>query len=68
MNPYQVHSLQDRAGVRPAVWEGRGAAPELPLKVTCAWCDELIEDGPGEVSHGMCDQCHDEFLALMLKG
>ena len=30
---------------------------ETELRVVCAWCGEIIKDGPGKTSHGMCDTC-----------
>ena len=36
--------------------------PEAGMGVTCAWCGEVIEEGPGPVSHGMCGKC---WLALV---
>lgn len=29
-------------------------------KVVCAWCDTVIKDGEGPVSHGLCPDCEKE--------
>jgi hypothetical protein len=38
---------------------------KIRLRLTCAWCGEVIEDGPGPVSHGMCGNCRAAFLATL---
>jgi hypothetical protein len=45
----------------------RPLAPDekIRLRLTCAWCGEVIEDGPGPVSHGMCANCRSAFLATL---
>ncbi len=35
------------------------------MPVVCAWCEQVIEEGPGPVSHGMCPECHAAFLAML---
>lgn len=35
------------------------------LRVTCAWCGEVIEEGPGPVSHGMCGSCRTTLMATV---
>lgn len=27
------------------------------MRVVCAWCERLLADGPGPVSHGICEGC-----------
>ena len=27
------------------------------MKVVCAWCKTVLEDGPGLISHGICKPC-----------
>ena len=27
------------------------------MRVVCAWCDVLLQDGSGAVSHGICTPC-----------
>ena len=34
-------------------------------RVICAWCEEVMEEGIGPVSHGMCPACHTAFLAMI---
>ncbi len=47
-----------------------GSAPrrEIPpagargsVKLICAWCGAIIKDGPGPISHGICDPCAASF-------
>ncbi len=38
---------------------------KVNLRITCAWCGAVIEEGPGPVSHGMCAGCHASFLAMV---
>jgi len=45
--------------------QSTGQDPRARLKLTCAWCGDLIEDGPGAVSHGMCANCRAAFLATV---
>ncbi len=33
--------------------------------VICAWCEGVMEEGSGPVSHGMCPSCHADFLATL---
>ncbi len=36
------------------------------IKVLCAWCNSLINEGvtmDGQVSHGICPDCHSAFLS-----
>ncbi len=28
------------------------------MKIVCAWCERILEDGPPPVSHGMCTSCY----------
>ncbi len=59
----------DATAEGPAGSPGRAAAmngeESMPPGVTCAWCGEIIKDGPGPVSHGMCPGCGTKFLAAM---
>jgi len=33
------------------------------IKVTCAWCGKVLHDGPpGDISHGICDDCKGRVL------
>lgn len=27
------------------------------MRVVCAWCERLLAEGPGPVSHGICGDC-----------
>lgn len=27
------------------------------MKVVCAWCNKVITEGEGDVSHGICNDC-----------
>ncbi len=27
------------------------------MAMVCAWCKTMIREGPGAVSHGMCEDC-----------
>jgi len=38
---------------------------ETPNAVVCAWCEDILEDGPGPVSHAMCPTCHAAFMATL---
>jgi hypothetical protein len=38
---------------------------EIRGPVICAWCEELMEEGIGPVSHGMCPTCHADFMAML---
>ena len=40
-------------------------AGETRGPVICAWCEDVIEEGFGPVSHGMCPSCHADFLATL---
>ncbi len=28
----------------------------------CAWCDEVLENGGPDVSHGICTACAEQFI------
>lgn len=27
------------------------------MRIVCAWCDLVLEEGPGPASHGLCEGC-----------
>ena len=27
------------------------------LKVVCAWCKRVIQEGTGQITHGICPEC-----------
>jgi hypothetical protein len=65
MNRFQA----DPSGNNP-VWLDEDAlsldrSGKIHLRVMCAWCGEIIKDEPGPVSHGMCPECRDAFLATV---
>ena len=35
----------------------------LPLKVVCAWCDDVVREGVLPISHGCCPTCAAGLLA-----
>ena len=36
----------------------------MKMKVVCAWCTVILEDGSDEkVSHGMCPDCFENWMA-----
>lgn len=39
------------------------------MKVICAWCGKFIGGDPNgtEISHGICDKCHQEMLKQIKK-
>lgn len=32
------------------------------MKVICAWCDKVVSEGGGTVSHGICPECALQML------
>ena len=44
---------------------GMKADERSGIRVACAWCGDVMEEGPGPVSHGMCPKCRIAFLAKM---
>ena len=30
---------------------------EAKMKIVCAWCQKVMKEGEGEVSHGICKTC-----------
>lgn len=34
--------------------------PPSDLKIVCAWCDKVLEEGSGEVSHVICPECYEQ--------
>ena len=40
----------------------------MPLRLVCAWCEKVIEDGPpGLTSHGICTKCAAEMRQTLGK-
>lgn len=56
--------VQDGQTIRPAA-PGPSVQDVLTMKVVCAWCtpQHVIRDGPGPVSHGICEQAKAKLLA-----
>lgn len=35
------------------------------MKTICAWCNEVLKEGPahdGRISHGICPRCKEKFM------
>jgi hypothetical protein len=31
------------------------------VKIVCAWCRRVLQDGPGPISHGICRECAGQY-------
>jgi hypothetical protein len=31
------------------------------MKIICAWCQTVLRDGPGPISHGICRRCAGQY-------
>jgi hypothetical protein len=62
MNSIEESLSGENSGFRQP---GMEANERSSIRVACAWCGEVIEEGSGPVSHGMCPKCHAAFLATM---
>ena len=36
--------------------------------IVCAWCESMIKDGEGEISHGICPTCEKKVNEDIDKG
>jgi hypothetical protein len=42
--------------------------PAVPVMTVCAWCERILAEGVGPVSHGICDSCVEQLLLLADNG
>jgi len=38
------------------------------MRVVCAWCDALVAEGTGAISHGICGPCFLRYFPEILRG
>lgn len=56
-------NLRDRIFATSDPVAGSRILSERILRLDCSWCDRVIREGSGPVSHGICPDCLARELA-----